>query len=509
MRAQQVWQGGKVSPKFPVVELQSRVAGPVAIAQVSAQALVPFQGEQAIGQAIGEIGKRLRRREEQDDVSNLDKQLSQAQADFTTQFNTAFEEAGEDADAGKISADLIKGFEDHVATIKENVNTRAGDFYFQKHSQNIRNNLVNTAAAGQARLVGARAVSNISTSLNNRSTTLLNDPSQLDSSIEAQNEAIDGHIGPGFSRADATKLKAIAESNLAKSAIRGFIRIDPVQAQKDLEANKWAKLGVTGDTSAQLFSEASQEIRRLEIEAGRLKKESEDLKKERDQVIQNDFLDKLVENKLTTRDIRDSALDPFGSGSKNAFLALLQSQNSGTNRTDPVTHSNLFQRIHLPDGDPNKILNENDLNEFVGVGITMEDLNGLRKEIQGSRTTAGKNIASMKQGVINQAKNALIKENPLLGISDPAGHENFNKFNAFFLEEFARKRKEGIPAKDLLTPGNKEYLGDVINNYQKSPQEIIKSFSQGFKSKTPPMTVPSKPTKPIGERLKELLGEVF
>lgn len=181
--------------------------------------------------------------------------------------------------------------------------------------------------------------------------------------------------------------------------------------------------------------------------------------------VQNDLLAKAAKHTLTSADVLASPLKPFGSGSKDEFLNMLR---TGANETpdDPATQQDLFNRIHLPDGDPNKITDPNVLNQYFGHGINKwATLGNLRDEVTMRGTPEGKIESDLKANLYGIARASLVKAGPFPGMmdqNDAAGRQDLQRWQAWFEKAYADGRKKGISSDELLMPGNKNYLGDQV-----------------------------------------------
>jgi hypothetical protein len=137
----------------------------------------------------------------------------------------------------------------------------------------------------------------------------------------------------------------------------------------------------------------------------------------------------------------------------------------------------LYQRIHLPDDDDKKLRDENELNKYFGNGLSMSDLNHLRDEMQGRQTTAGQIEGDLRKQVLEIAKGKLTKSNPLTGFRDPVGDEQMQRFMVFFLDEYKNQRAKGKSAVELLSPDSPMYLGKNINQFVRTPQQILRDMA--------------------------------
>lgn len=230
-----------------------------------------------------------------------------------------------------------------------------------------------------------------------------------------------------------------------------------------------------------------------------LQKQQEEIQQK---AIQNVFLQRMQNNQLTTQDVLSSKLAPFGSGSKEEFLRMLKPT---ADKTDPALFNELFARAHLPDGTTGKLVDENQLNQYVIAGrLSMEDLGKLRGEIVGNKTTDGQSEEKLKEGLYNVAKNTLVHSNALIGLQDPAGEENLQRFTSWFIGEYAKQRAAGKSPQQLLSPDSSDYLGTRLQSYVKSPQQIMQSVLQSATQAPAANAVPRKEGESADDYLKRI-----
>lgn len=287
-----------------------------------------------------------------------------------------------------------------------------------------------------------------------------------------------------------------------------MIREDPWRAEKFLQKNRLAGWDV--DTQEQWVDKARRgQEHQLAIQSHQEAEAKRQLEEEQ-KGIQNDLLGKLDKFELTPTDVLSSKLNPFGSGSKEAFLQLIKTQDKlgETIKTDPATFERLYNNIHLPEDNPQKLRDENVLNGYFGKGLNLQSVKDLRAEIQGRRTEEGQVESELKKGVMDAAKTALTGSNELVGIRDPIGDEQLQKFRSFFLSEYPKLRKEGKSAKELTDPDSPSYLGKAIARYKRTPQQMMADMTNSMKPAAVPEDEEGKPKKlpPIGQKAAELMG---
>lgn len=473
-------------PQIKPYEVQTTVSNLPEARQVRAEDLqAPARGLGKIAEGGDALAKALQNRAEQQEISDLHVKFSKTMAESTVEYQKQLTDGT--LDAQKFTDD----FNAKIDALGDNIGTAKGSLYFRQGSAQLKSDFLEKAALGQAQLAGNKAKADYIDSLKYASSTLMADPSSFATAQKMQSQLIDISVNTEhLPYEEALKLKQHSDTELAKSAVRGWIRLNPDDAQKQLDDGKYDTY-FDGDVKKQLYGEVTVAKNAQIAEEHHLKQMQKEILKEQQTQTQNDFLERMAKNTLSTRDILDSNLDAFGEGSKSAFLRMLTANTNARAKGvkyDAATFNNLFQKIHLPDGDPNKIVDENSLNKYVGAGLDVPHLNILRKEIQGSNTMEGKIEAKMKQGVVNIAKGQLTKSNSLTGIKDPIGDELLQQWTSSYLQRYAQQRAAGKSAQALTTPGSPDYLGNDIQTFKRSDQQILQDLVKSNNRTPPPST---------------------
>lgn len=444
------------------------------------------RGLQQFGEGLSNIAGAINKRAAQSEISDTNAKLSQFQADTTTKWREALD-SSEPGDPTLVQ-EFNKHVDDELNKIGDGIQTRDAKMHFEGQSASLRAHFMESAAAGQAELAGVKAKQDYLKGLSNYSSALTNDPSSLKMTLQMHDDGLNALVESGMipSRV-AVQLQNQGRAELTKASIRGWIDLNPQDVKERLKSGEWNDL-IDGDQKRQLDAEADQEIRGREIEKAQIEKKKEEFVKKQREVTQGDFLAKMSRGELKTQDILKSNLEAFGSGSKNQFLNMLQEDSKRTSEvvTNPRVMQNLFDKIHLPDEDPNKIWDENDLLKYKPQ-LSWADLNHLRDEMVGKKTEAGAIESELKKGVMNEAKNALTRSNPMTGFKDPVGDKQMQSFRSFFFTEYKEQRKKGKTAAELLTPGSKDYIGNSIRNYVRSNDQIMKDMIGSFNQEALPV----------------------
>lgn len=496
-------------PRIKEYTPQTNVAGPIEPRQNARDTSYGKQIQQ-VGAAVQDVGEVVYKRQEQSEMSKLSADFATLQSDATNDLNERLKKA--DPNDPTFTQKFMDDFEKRMQKLEETASTRASREYYQRTAANFRGHFLESATQGQADLAGVQAKMNYSTMLNGQANALQNDPSAYQMTKDFHDSSIDGLVQSGvLPQKEALVFKQKGKEALAESAVRGWIGLDPNHAIAQLNSGRWDG-DLTGDQKHQLLGEAKTALRAEDIEAERRKRAEKEALELAQQKTQNDFLVALSKNQLNTKAILQSNLNPVGSGSKEHFLNLLKdSKDAKTWKNDPGTVINLVNDINLPDGDPRKkIRSEEDLIRYLGKGLNMEGLNQMRAEFQGRKTEAGKIEGDLKKGVIDIAKGKLTKSNPMLGIRDPKGDEQLQKFMSFFLTEYQTQKQQGKSAMQLLDPESPDYLGKHVSRFARTPEQIIKDMvSETEVESTPeapiPTSVPSDKERKPGESAADYL----
>lgn len=130
---------------------------------------------------------------------------------------------------------------------------------------------------------------------------------------------------------------------------------------------------------------------------------------------------------------------------------------------------NLFQRIHAPEGDPNRITDPAVLYEYVKKdgGLTLSGMEKLRSEIAGKRTPDGEAEGMLKKQFFANAKGQISGSNEGLHIKDPKGDDLYQRFMVQALADYEKGKKDGKSSSALLNPDSPDYIGKSISTFKR------------------------------------------
>jgi hypothetical protein len=207
---------------------------------------------------------------------------------------------------------------------------------------------------------------------------------------------------------------------------------------------------------------------------------------------QNQILTDIFEGRGSVKNILRSNLDP---DKKQTMLGVLKARLNEPKVPNQNALRGVVERIYAEPGDPRKITSEDQVLKLYTKGdLTWTQKNQALGELRNLGKVGGQVETDLKRQLMKQAESKLAKPNAM-GMVDPDGQENLAKFTSFMLSEIEAAKKAGKPVRDLLDANSPSYLGKAIANYQKTPQQIMKSQveqmkAQKLKQTTQAITVP-------------------
>ena len=262
----------------------------------------------------------------------------------------------------------------------------------------------------------------------------------------------------------------------------------------------------------QIVHEAEQGVRANQVRDSQTLALQGQQKKKADQETMNGMFDRIdkPENPLTVAEVRASSLDYQG---KEHMITAIQQGLRGEAKTNPTVFDDLFNRIHAPDGDPQRITDDRALLPYMGNGVSFDDINKLRGELKGKNTPDGATQAELKKNLFAMAKKQI--DTSIFGVSiDTEGAKNFYNFQQAALSAIDKKTRAGADVLSLYDPKSKDYIGSLIPLYTRTPQQqgadVAKAMGvatqagvkPGSPAPTPKTIVPRQPGESAADYLK-------
>jgi hypothetical protein len=167
----------------------------------------------------------------------------------------------------------------------------------------------------------------------------------------------------------------------------------------------------------------------------------------------------------------------------------------------------LFSRINLPAGDPQKITSAAPIRDvYSNGGLTWTAEQQLEKSFADARTPEGDKLSQIRGQFEKGMQASITKSNPMMGKLDESGDQQMYLFQRYVDQKVDEQRKAGKSPFDLFDPANPAYLGapQVLQQFQKpieqSMKDIADKLTRGMPGAAPtaapgaPAPLPPPPT---------------
>lgn len=221
--------------------------------------------------------------------------------------------------------------------------------------------------------------------------------------------------------------------------------------------------------------------------------------------VQNDFSTRLNDPKKpdpTVDEIMASSLEPFGQGSKDTFVKMIEAKAA---KNWKVTADQGFYNTKLEDAyeggvDPKEPL------AWAGNQISGDDAEHIRKIAMDYRDESKKHELELRKMAIKTGRDMIIKGTILTGFEATEVRDAYLYEHALrqALEQGKTDEKSVV---NMLTPGNKDYIVEqVLGRYLKTPLEQLREKAgQLEKKEKPKFKAGEVPKRKKGETIEQYL----
>lgn len=399
----------------------------------------------------------------QAEVSDINSKFADARADWAVKIDQQTKDGT--IDVGKLRDE----YENSVSKMQGDIQTDAGQNYFNRQAARLSGFITKNASRGQAQAVGIKAQSDWRNATDKNTSVLQNNPESFQDIHQSTIEGVDAQVATGvLSLKDGERLKHETGVELARNAIAGYANQDPQLAREKLKSPEFDML--SGDDRTQLNGHINQVENANEIEQRRAEMAKEKAQKLAGEAWEHDNVKALSDGTLDTKSILNA---PGLSAEKQIQWMRMQDEFAKKqNETDPKVFNDLTRRVLLPPDDPQKISTISDLAPYAGKGMAIGDVEKLATFMQ--KTPEGENLRDNRKRLMDLATAKLVKKDPMMGIADPDGEYNMAQFQIALQNAEKQAQKDKVNVAQLYDPNDKNhYFGNQIEKYHSSPQEIM------------------------------------
>lgn len=438
------------------------------------------RGLQQIGSAIQNVGQAAYDAQQNKEVSDAASKLADARLRYTQR---VFSESK----AGYIDLEKInEDFENEISSISENYSTAGGSDYVKRSSLEIRNTINQSAFAANSELTSVSLNENREEALGKFEQTLVIDPSQRQSALKQYEEYLNGlkingvvldeKIKQKFRTEDMRRLDIAQFNGLIQSASDAQLP----RLSEALKSGAFVDRNFTGKDLLSLQDRISSEIRARQADISLQESLEKKRREKANESVKTKIVAGIVDGSVTAKDIVNSSLDADDKKTWITWMNTVSRKEEKDFKNDKFIE--LFKRINLPDGDPNRIYSDKQLNVYMeNEELSYSQVKALRQEIQGANSDA-KYRSSLKTNYMKAAEQAILKPNPVTKQVSAAARESYSNFLKEFQSSYAEKKAAGLTDEELFSSESKNNLFTIVNKYRKTPSEIM---SDNMKTMTP------------------------
>lgn len=498
-------------PRIDEPNFQSNVQGPVGQEKANAGDFGSGAAWEKFGESTTTAGALLQRRQQQIEVSDLNASLSglhaEAQKDWDQSLSTA--KPGDQSFAD----DFMERLDNKLSEAGENISTRVGQQYFNDAAAKMREHFAQRSNLGQANLASRHAVNNATQAHNQRSADLIQNPDSFDVQNGQEQDALDAMWASGSFRGNKDvyeKLKKDFSADLAVNAIRGWIEDDPNDAKDQLQNGEWNDI-LGGDGVHKMLGEANAGIRAQKIDGNNQRIADKLAEHDKWEKINQTVLESFVNKNLTAKDVLALDLPTEGPLGKNYWINKIEQQNTNQGKMprDHSIYTNVLHQILLPQDDPSRVKNAADIYKIVDHGIDANDASQLINVLNGRHTPDGEDEARMKKTLLDTTKKMFGEIDQFGVFKDPYAGLAYQGFESAFLDEYKKQKEKGVYFRDLLSQKSKSYLGDMYQDYLRTPvqvQQDILNRRKGIAPQKKEGLTPRTPGESVDNYIKRTTG---
>jgi hypothetical protein len=370
----------------------------------------------------------------------------------------------------------------------EKYETQAGNHAFRTGAERLSAQALKHASQLDSDLAGKAAVLQYNETVAAQGNFLQAHPNFYQLRKEEFGSIIDNPYGvystiPGV---DREKLRQEGTAALAYAAAQGHIRRaphvmlekfrDPALAQD--EQYGWIARDIPASKFDDLIRQANTEAHALETEQARIEAERKRDMIELSRTKEAGLVEKLLVHQqdrsqpaLTSGDVL-KAMDEGMDGEKGLTMwRLLEAQAKEDPykpvHTNPAVENMLFKRIHLPDNDPRKII---ELDEVIKhkSQLSWSSFNYLKQEIIDNRSPEGNTFNKQKAEFYKAYEQDILQPGPMGIYRDPTNGDHWLRFKEDTEEAIKQLRKEGKDPRLVFDRKSQHFRGapEVLSQYR-------------------------------------------
>lgn len=434
-----------------------------------------FGGIGGAGDTLMKSADMLQAREEETQARTAIVSGAEIRAEYARKLDEAALNGG---DVGSLKQEMLE----KLSKVGESFTTRKGDDSLRQQIasnelmfDNQANQISVLRAASEAKVTGQNF-------LNSLGVRLARNPDELPATLADLSAFADTYKGR-MNPAQLADFKEAWTREANQMAAASAVRLNPATGKARLEAGEW---NLSPDNRRSLLDDSD---RRIEAKK-RDEEHSYILQKRKDEEVAKNALYEYTQKILKGQSVASKAVDDpafKGFGNMIEHLDRFQRERArslaeGDGKTNQVLLKDMLTRAYLPDDDPKKLRNVQDVISAMGPGgLNFSNTLQVMSIVQGGKNEEGQSIATRMRGRLGELRQA-IDNNPKYRSLPELGAAVTNEVTFRIEQRFAEARKNNIPTTELFDPKSKNYAFDpriVKDAEQEMEKRRLDSLRQG------------------------------
>lgn len=148
-------------------------------------------------------------------------------------------------------------------------------------------------------------------------------------------------------------------------------------------------------------------------------------------------------------------------------------------KSNPKVVQDLFNKVHLPEGDPNQIKSATQLAPYFAKGLNRSDYDWLKKEIDENQKPEGNAFLKDVREIEGTARRMIMSKANLMMKPD-VGEDAALRFSRDLRGKIDQYRAAGKDPRDLITPGKPDYVAtpERVSTFMKDPAQAMREQAE-------------------------------
>ncbi len=440
-----------------------------------------------VGNAVQNIGVAVDRRNQMNELSDANVGMSELQAKHTIKLSE------QSADGSFDSTKFLNEYQTDVEKLSERFGTSQAQAFIKENSANSKEHFAINAAATATELASVKFKENITAAKSFYGKAVNNDPTSLDLAIKNYSLYIDT-ISKGDKRTmkAAMEAKATARGDLAMDSVQGYARLDPDATEAALKEHHYDSY-LNVKQKEEMYSYIDRVRNGNEAKAKQQEREVEKAKKLAIENETDDAIVSIYKGNFDPDKVINSTVLP-GWDKDRIIKASLVTPEKMDKTAAKHAEIEIRRRIDLPDGDPEKITNTQQIDDeyYFDSRISVQQRDRSARYLKNPLTTEGQTISRAKTNFNKQAYSLIAAGTGGIPQADgPRRMQELYQEVDSYVEEKIKSKK--MTQQELYDPANKDSVYGLIQRHQPTLDDNIKAMTNKINpSKNKPSKTPEQ-----------------